>query len=186
MDRILKLDYNLFLYLNNLGNTSFDQFWILVSGRYTWIPLYVILLYFLVRSYSKKSIFYSLIFIILGIMISDQISNIFKFGIERLRPCHDPILEGKMRSVLCGGSYGFYSAHASNSFFIAFFMIRMLREKVKNIYFPLILWASIVSYSRIYLGVHFPLDILFGAMVGLLLGGLFSNLTFKTIYKIPR
>lgn len=184
MYEIIQEDKEAFLYLNNLGSSSFDQFWIMVSGIAIWIPFYIILFYFLFKTFGWKNLIYISIFIALGVTISDQLAGIFKYGIARLRPCHDPQLENIMREVKCGGQYGFYSAHASNTFFLASFLTILLRKNYKYLPWILFVWASVVAYSRIYLGVHFPIDVLFGATVGFLLGGLMAALTWKTIRKI--
>lgn len=113
MEEIILEDKQAMIFLNNLGSSTFDPFWILVSEKWFWIPLYVIFLYFLYKNFNKKSLFYILLFVALGITASDQIANIFKFGFERLRPCHDPSLEGLLREVKCGGKFGFYSAHSA-------------------------------------------------------------------------
>ena len=88
-----------------------------------------------------------------------------------------------MREVKCGGQFGFYSSHASNTFFIVTFLSRLLYRKYKFLPYFLFFWAIVVSYSRIYLGVHFPLDILMGSAMGFLLGGLFSTFALKVIHK---
>ena len=180
---LIAKDKELFLFLNTLGDTQFDQFWIMISEKWVWIPLYFIFLYLIVRNFKLKSVLFILLFIALGVVASDQISGIFKYGIARLRPCHDPSLEGLMREVQCGGQYGFYSAHASNTFFIAMFMVMLLKNKIKSLAYFLFPWALIVSISRIYLGVHFPLDVAFGATVGILLGGFFSTLALNVVAK---
>lgn len=183
MEEIILEDKQAMIFLNNLGSSTFDPFWILVSEKWFWIPLYVIFLYFLYKNFNKKSLFYILIFLALGITASDQIANIFKFGFERLRPCHDPSLEGLLREVKCGGKFGFYSAHSSNSFFVATYLTILLGKKIKQLPYFLFVWAAIVAYSRVYLGMHFPGDIIIGAIMGILLALFFGTLAKKVIKK---
>jgi undecaprenyl-diphosphatase len=186
MHEIIHEDQQVFLYLNNLGSEPFDRFWIMISGTWIWIPLYVIFLYLLYKNYKIRNLVFILIFIALGITFSDQLAGIFKTGIARLRPCHDPSLDHLMRKVQCGGQFGFYSSHASNTFFIATFMSMLLFKKYRFLPYILYFWAIVVSYSRIYLGVHFPIDILMGATMGFFIGGFFSKLTLKVIHKKDR
>ena len=182
MEEIILEDKQAMIFLNNLGSSTFDPFWILVSEKWFWIPLYVIFLYFLYKNFNKKSLFYILLFVALGITASDQIANIFKFGFERLRPCHDPSLEGLLREVKCGGKFGFYSAHSSNSFFVATYLTMLLGKKIKQLPYFLFVWAAIVAYSRVYLGMHFPGDIIIGAIMGILLA-LFFGILAKIVIK---
>lgn len=183
MEEIILEDKQAMIFLNNLGSSTFDPFWILVSEKWFWIPLYVIFLYFLYKNFNKKSLFYILLFVAIGITASDQIANIFKFGFERLRPCHDPSLEGLLREVKCGGKFGFYSAHSSNSFFVATYLTILLGKKIKQLPYFLFVWAAIVAYSRVYLGMHFPGDIIVGAVMGILLALFFGTLAKKVIKK---
>jgi undecaprenyl-diphosphatase len=183
MEEIILEDKQAMIFLNNLGSSTFDPFWILVSEKWFWIPLYIIFLYFLYKNFNKKSLFYILLFVALGITASDQIANIFKFGFERLRPCHDPSLEGLLREVKCGGKFGFYSAHSSNSFFVATYLTMLLGKKIKQLPYFLFVWAAIVAYSRVYLGMHFPGDIIIGAIMGILLALFFGTLAKKVIKK---
>ena len=183
MEEIILEDKQAMIFLNNLGSSTFDPFWILVSEKWFWIPLYVIFLYFLYKNFNKKSLFYILLFVALGITASDQIANIFKFGFERLRPFHDPSLEGLLREVKCGGKFGFYSAHSSNSFFVATYLTMLLGKKIKQLPYFLFVWAAIVAYSRVYLGMHFPGDIIVGAIMGILLALFFGTLAKKVIKK---
>lgn len=112
------------------------------------------------------------------ITVTDQLSNFFKYGVARLRPCHDPEIAPLMRLVKssCGGQYGYFSAHAANSFATAVFFGALLKSSKRGIGVFLVLWAALVAYSRVYLGVHFPLDILTGAVVGSFFGWLFVKL----------
>ncbi|MEG0928759.1 phosphatase PAP2 family protein [Chryseobacterium sp.] len=183
MEEIIQEDKQVFLYLNNLGDPAFDQFWMLISSTWIWVPLYIIFLYFLYKNYKLKSLVFILIFLALGATVSDQLASVFKYGVARLRPCHDPTLEYYMRIVKCGGQFGFYSAHASNTFFLASFLSILLKNKLKWFPYAIFVWAIVVSYSRIYLGVHFPIDILVGVFVGSLLGVIFGALAKKVINK---
>ena len=183
MHEIIQEDRSVFLFLNNLGSESFDQFWIMISATWIWVPLYIIFLYLLFKNYKLRNLVFILIFIALGVTVSDQLAGVFKTGIGRLRPCHDPTLTGMMRAVKCGGQFGFYSSHAANTFFIATFMSLLLYKKFRLLPYILIGWAIIVSYSRIYLGVHFPLDILMGSLMGFFTGGFFATLALKVIHK---
>lgn len=186
MEEIIQEDKHLLVYLNGLGSQTFDGFWITVSTVAIWIPFYIILAYLLYKNYRLSSFVFILIFIALGLTVSDQLANIFKHGIERFRPCHDPAIKAVIRKVKCGGRFGFYSGHASNTFFIASFLSFVLGRKIRILPYVLFFWAALVSYSRIYLGVHFPMDILMGAMMGFLLGGFFSTLARNVIAKQNR
>ena len=186
MVELIQWDKELMIFLNNLGSDGFDSFWKYVSAIWVWVPFYAMLIYLLYKKLPLNSFIFALIFIALGVTASDQIASIFKNGIQRFRPCHDPSLEGLLREVTCGGKYGFYSAHASSTFFLASYLTFLLKNKVKMIPYILFPWAAMVAYSRIYLGVHFPLDILMGACMGFLLGGFFSTLALKVIAKQNR
>src|SRR5690606_6438186 len=108
MQKVIQEDKEIFLYLNNLGSQPFDQFWIMVSETWIWLPLYVIFLYLLYKNFGLRNVIFILIFIALGVTVSDQLAGIFKTGIARLRPCHDPSLDQLVREVKCGGQFGFY------------------------------------------------------------------------------
>ena len=185
LEEILKLDTEIFIFLNNLGTSSFDGFWTFLSRKEANIAVYLSgLLFFLknkgFKSYKVKplDVFYIFSLVLVMILISDQSANIFKDSFQRLRPCYNEIIQDSVRLVKesCGGKYGFFSAHASNSFSLAVFFGVLFRDFSKYPIYFTIIYASLISYSRIYLGVHYPLDIIFGALFGVINGIL--------IYKI--
>ena len=172
-DKLKSLDTDLFIFLNNLGSEHYDFLWLAITNKYTWIPFYfyLIYLYFNSKKLNPKSIF--LFFFVIGLMIffTDQSSNLTKQYFQILRPCHDESIYGLIRVVKegCGGLYGFFSAHASNSFAIAGFFYLSLANynKWRKLLF---LWAAIIAYSRVYCGVHFPSDVVIGGAYGLASG----------------
>jgi undecaprenyl-diphosphatase len=135
-----------------------------------WFPLYLAILICLGIKYKRRFIII-LLFIILAVVLSDQISVLlFKNLFHRLRPCHEPALEGLVHlpDGYCGGLYGFVSSHAANCFNAAVLSLLLIRKKWFTAF--IIPWASVVGYSRIYLGVHYPGDVICGAMLGILIG----------------
>lgn len=167
---LVRLDQQLLLYLNSLNSPFWDEVMYAISGKLIWIPLYLAILIFLGIRYKRK-FFVIFLFIILGITVADQTSvHLFKNVFQRLRPCHEPALEGLVHLVKgeCGGLYGFVSSHATNSFYVALFSLLFIRKRWFTV--MIIAWALVVGYSRIYLGVHYPGDVLCGSMLGALIG----------------
>ncbi len=183
MIELIQADKELMIFLNGLGSTKYDSFWVFISEIWVWVPFYAMLVYVLYKNFRLNSFIFILLFVALGVTVSDQLASIFKNGLLRLRPCHDPSLQGLIRIVKCGGPYGFYSAHASSSFFLASYLTFILKDKLKNITYVMFIWAAFVAYSRIYIGVHYPLDVVMGASMGFLLGGLFSTIARNVIAK---
>jgi len=185
LDQLLQYDTELFLYLNNLGNSSWDGFWMAYTTKIYWTPFYALLLYLMYKQWGNKPILITVAIVALMILFTDQITNLFKYGFERPRPCHVEALINKMRIVRegCGGRFGFFSGHASNSMAVAIFVGLMLKNRYKYLIYILVVWAMVMGYSRIYVGVHYPLDVLCGMLFGSLLGFFFYKLNRYLIYK---
>jgi len=166
---IERFDQELFLFINSLNSPFFDQVMHAISGKLIWVPLYLAILIFLGFKYKRKFLVI-LIFIILAATLADQSSVLVKNIVLRLRPCQQPSLSGMVHLVNgeCGGLYSFVSSHATNSFDVALLSLLFIRKRWYTI--SILLWASIIGYSRIYLGVHFPGDVICGSMLGAFIG----------------
>ena len=179
INEIILRDQEIFIYLNNLGNPTWDGFWLFITNKYSGIPLYLFLLYLIYKNFSPKVLFVTLLCIALGITFSDQLSNLFKNHLFlRLRPCYEESVYPYVRLVKdsCGGKYGYFSAHAGNGFMIATFLSLVFKNKVKYLPYLLFIWASLVAYSRIYIGVHYPLDIITGVFFAVIIAFIIFSL----------
>ena len=180
LDRIKQIDTELLIFLNNLGNKSWDPLWVSITDKFTFFPLFILIIFFLFKKNGTKGLLVILLFISVLILFTDQFTNVVKDYTQRLRPCRLDELQGLLRDIDIGcGKYGFFSAHAANSISITIFVINCIDESVKKFLKPvLIFWVIIFSYSRIYLGVHYPLDTIFGLSFGI-----FSGFLFKYLYN---
>lgn len=179
MDTLIELDKELFFFLNGLHADWLDAIMFWISDKIIWIPFYAFLAYLIIKEYKWKAVIW-LVGIGLAIAASDQIlSGIMKPYFERYRPSRDPALQGLVHIVngYTGGRYGFASSHAGNVFALATFMFFLLRDRYQWIVWVFV-WAAVVSYSRIYLGVHYPGDIIIGGIIGTLMGWIFFKLSY--------
>ncbi|NQW26849.1 MAG: phosphatase PAP2 family protein [Flammeovirgaceae bacterium] len=169
LDLLQSIDLYLLDLINGSGRPTLDPLMIWLSDKLIWIPLYLFLIY---KTYAQfgRNFWLPLIFIVLTITLSDQItSGLMKPFFERLRPCRDASISFIVEIVSnCGGKYGFASSHAANTMGLATIFLFLFKKKKKLLTYGLLIWSLLVGYSRVYLGVHYPGDVLFGFAVGML------------------
>lgn len=176
LDKINQLDRELFIYLNSLGIESWDGFWILVTNQFTWIPLFAFFLFLVYRAYGLQKSLVIIVLMALLIAFSDQFVNLIKNYFIRLRPNNEESLMEIIRILKRPRSFSFVSGHATTSFAVSMFLFKTLKEHYKHAYL-IFLWPFIFAYSRIYVGVHYPLDIFTGMLLGLLIGFIFYRIS---------
>jgi undecaprenyl-diphosphatase len=166
LETLISWDKELFLSLNGIHHPMVDVLMFYISKMWIWIPLYLGVIYFIVRKWKMEAI-WIILSIVICVVLTDQLTNLTKEIFQRLRPSHEPDLQGLVHHVngYVGGRFGFVSGHSSNVF--GFALLSSLI--IKNMYYTwsIFTWATIVAYSRIYLGVHYPLDIFGGMVLGI-------------------
>jgi undecaprenyl-diphosphatase len=185
MEYLNSLDTKLFLFLNGLHNAFFDPIMYWFSDKLIWIPMYVFIAFFIVWRYRMRGVF-MLLFSGLVIALCDQMaSHLIKNLTHRLRPSHEPALIGLIHLSKAGpgGLYGFVSSHAANAFGLATFMYFVLDHRSRLLKYWMFVWAALVSYSRIYNGVHYPADVIVAALLSFLIGWGISKLYQYIEYK---
>ena len=185
MEALSNIDTEFFLFLNGLHTSWLDKVMIAVTQMWVWVPLYLLLIYWTVKQYGKRCWW---IFLAVGIVVlcSDQLSaHVCKPLFQRLRPCYNADLQDLiyLPKGMAGGRYGFVSSHAANTFAVAAFLTPALRKNRNWMGIVLYFWAFISSYSRIYLGFHYPGDILCGALLGILIGLIFWKVFQLVVVK---
>ena len=174
LEKIAKIDTDLFLYLNGLGSKTYDGLWLMITKQIYWLPLFLLLLYLIYKKIGRKQTLILLLFVAILLTITDQTTNLFKYGFQRLRPCNNPDIKSIIRIVKSSDSFSFFSGHAANTMAAATFLFINFRKKYT--YFWLIfLWPLLFAYSRIYLGLHYPIDILSGYLCGITFGFLMNK-----------
>jgi undecaprenyl-diphosphatase len=185
LESILQKDKQLLVFLNSLGSEQWDSFWLVITNQFNWAPLFIFVFYLVIKSNGWKRGGFIILCMILLVAFSDQFVNLIKNYTARLRPNNDPEIKHLLRTFIKPQSFSFISGHATTSTFFSVFSILLLREKYKYIYF-IIGFPLIFAYSRLYLGVHFPIDISLGILTGVLLANLYYKLYKKADKKLFR
>ena len=186
IETILHLDESLFFFINQDGQFALlDTLLPLVRNKLVWIPFYIFVFSFLLINLGKKGLIIVL-FAIGTVAFSDMLSSkVIKPLVQRERPCNDGALRNNVRLLVsCGGGYSFTSSHAINHFGLAIFLMVMLGEMLRKKKWWLFLWAALIAYAQVYVGVHYPFDVLAGACLGILIGYSFGKLCSRRIHFV--
>lgn len=181
IETLIQWDKELLIYLNSLGSTTYDPFWLFITKQLNWLPFYILLLYLVYKKVSLKTLGIILLVIAGLIACTDQFTNLVKWYYARPRPCNTEDIQSMLRIVKCSPTNSFFSGHASNSTATMVFLFLLLRRYYKYA-FLVFIFPLVFAYSRIYLSLHFPGDILVGMCAGILTGTLFYNL-YKWLEK---
>jgi len=184
LQELLELDTELLLFLNGKGDPAWDHVWVYLSRTLSFItvPIFCLSLLLSYRLFEVKKMALVVIIGVVLLLTTEYLSIFIKDIVQRPRPCYNPEINHILRIVpkYCGGNYGFFSAHAINSAAFATYFALLFRSYSKYVSGILLIWAFLVSYSRIVLGVHYPLDVLTGMTLGMVLASI-AYILFNTI-----
>lgn len=187
IDFLSELDQQWLLLINQNGSEKWDALWIFISDKWSSLPIYALLFFLCLFKRGWRQTLLILSLVALMITCTDQLANLFKYSFTRLRPCHNASLYSELRFHYCGGRYGYFSAHAANSFALACFFGKVFWRKIPQVGVVLVLWAALIGYSRIYLAVHYPFDVLTGTAIGIAFGcgffAIFKQLKKRAIFQ---
>lgn len=181
LDQLIALDHIWFKAINQgLSNPFFDFLMPLLRDRYTWLPLYAFLIYFWIKNFGKAG-WLMVLFTLLCFGLADYTSaSIIKPAVARLRPCNELGFKEQINSLVrCGSGFSFPSSHAANHFALALFFISLFYKQWKWVLPLALLWAASIAFAQVYVGVHFPVDVLSGALLGALIGYLMGRLFLR-------
>ena len=176
LDTLLQYDTELLIFLNNLGSSFWNPFWMFITIQLNWTPLFLFIIYLVYKRFGWKKGTFLILSMIALVAISDQFVNFVKNSFMRLRPVNDPLVSEFLRIVYKPGGFSFMSGHATTSTFFTVFVIQALSGYGKRVFW-LLTFPILFGYSRVYLGVHYPTDV----MTGFLTGTVLALLYFKTV-----
>lgn len=168
LETLINIDHGIFQAINGLHNDLLDTIMWWATDKYIWAPLYLALAIFLYRKYGRLGLM-MILFAGVLILLSDQSSVLIKDMVQRLRPCHNDTLTFDVHLVnnRCGGLYGFVSSHAANTMALVVYLMLLTKRKFKWLNRSMFFYVMLVSYSRIYMGNHYPADVICGWLVGI-------------------
>jgi undecaprenyl-diphosphatase len=178
LEKLIQIDKKLFVFFNGLGSETYDDLWLVITKQIYWTPLFLLIFYLLQKKLGWKKFGVYILFTAVLILVCDQSTNLFKEYFQRSRPCNDGELKSIIRVVKSSDTFSFFSGHAANSMATTVFAFLILKHYYKQVY-GLFLFPLIFAYSRIYLGLHFPGDILTGYLFGALFGFAFYKIYQK-------